>query len=97
MSLLDIPYCGIGLGHRLADQPGGQQYVAPVVTEEWRRHVQQPVARGGIIEEGKCRRKVSRPECGPSPVEHRMGSFQLLAGFGEQASGGHEVSVRESG
>ena len=36
-------------------------------------------------------------ERGPSPVEHRMSRFQLLAGFGEQASRGHKVSIRAAG
>ena len=51
MGLLDIVHCGICLGQRFADQSGRQQHVASVVAEEWRRHVQRPVAGGGLVEE----------------------------------------------
>jgi hypothetical protein len=59
MELLDITYCGVCLGQRVADQPGRQQYSAPVDAEGWRRHTQRPVAGGGLIKVRKRSRKVS--------------------------------------
>ncbi len=97
MGLLDIAYGSVRLGQGLAGKSGRQQYVAPVVPEVWHRHVQMPVAGGGFIEEGQSSRKVTGPERGPSPVEHRISRFELLAGFSEQASCGHEVSIRAAG
>ncbi len=59
MDLLDITQRSVRLGQRVADQPGRQQYSAPVDAEGWRRNIQRPEAGGGLIKVRKRSREVT--------------------------------------
>ena len=54
------PHRGVRLGQRVTDQPGRQQDGAAVDAEEWRRHIQRPVAGSSFINKGERRREISR-------------------------------------
>ena len=93
MGVLDITDRRVRLGQRVAGQPGRQQHGAPVDAEGWYRHTERPVAGRGHIKAGKGGRQVSQREGSHRAIVHHVDRFQLLAGFGEQALGGREISV----
>ncbi len=69
----------------VAGHPGSQQRDAAVNAQACGRDLHRPVPRLGLVEKGKRRWQVTRPQSNESPVLHRVDGFDDLSCLGPQS------------